>query len=93
MDREHYILKVSVEIRSGFAVNKYGDEIPVQEFYDAIVGEGRARLHMTPMTSRIADGNEYQSVLRPRGFKRFSPPSKPRDTIFSVLAKIGAGRV
>ena len=80
-------------LRTYFPIKLDGQEVAVQNFGCLFVLERFVRHDVTPMTRRIADGDEDELVLLPRALQRLHAPRIPEYGVVRVLPQIGAARV
>ena len=77
-----------VNIGTLLAVDLDADHQVILQGCDLVVLERFSLHHMTPVTSRVANADQYRFVLGPSARPSIIAPRKPVDRIVGVLQKV-----
>ena len=80
-----------VDVRALFAIDLDIDELPVHEFRRGVVLERFVRHDVTPVTGRVADGQQYRLAGLSGQLEGLRTPGVPVHWIICMLQEIGTG--
>ncbi len=80
-----------VHVRALLPVDLHAHEPLVHDRRGALVGEGLALHHVTPVTGRVPDRDQQRLVLHAGPLERDRSPGQPVDRVLGVLAQVGRG--